>query len=364
MGRSLIFLFDGTANDPTDITESQATNVFNLNSLIAESRTIQGRARSQVTFYLPGIGTQFYARGSLTRRLRQLLFGVGLDEMVMRSYVNLACNFRDGDEIIVIGFSRGAVGARLFVRLISDFGLLQSRHIGLFSEEYESFEDACDLNYAEYAHEAEAYRAKHRNQLRAETPKINFLGLFDCVCGPLDRDYGNFVRNIDRSVCDNVVKFLHLMSLHDVRQHFPLCRLRPTELQGEEVWMPGVHSDVGGGYTDDLIARVSLMTMAYTLRRAGRINLERAEYKDLGDSISAMARASRIVVNHEGKVEYFRKNRTDYFDGGDKLHYLHDWLVGNMIVWKNEGQTTYENRLPGATQVSLMTESLFKRLLP
>ncbi|MCO6425691.1 T6SS phospholipase effector Tle1-like catalytic domain-containing protein [Sinorhizobium meliloti] len=363
MARSLIFLFDGTDNDPTDSSQSQPTNVFNLNSLIAESRNENGRARSQVTFYLPGIGTKFYARGSLSRRLRQLIFGVGLDEMVMRSYVNLAANFRDADQIVVIGFSRGAVAARLFARLISDFGVLQSREIAAFSEMYEIFEDACEQNYSEYINTAKLFHEKYSKQLREPTPQVHFMGLFDCVCGPLDRDYANFVRNIDRNLSENVVKFLHLMSLHDVREHFPLCRLRPKEDQGEEIWMPGVHSDVGGGYSDDLIARVSLKTMAYALQRS-KVALQRVEYGDLSKSIFMMLKTSRTVINHEGRVEYFRKHRTDYFDGDDKLHHLHKWLIGRRVRWKDEGETTYEDRLAGATDVSNLTESAMARLLP
>ncbi|WP_318012574.1 DUF2235 domain-containing protein [Mesorhizobium sp. CA5] len=150
-------VFDGTGNDPTDASESQPTNVFNLNTLIAESRMERRRPRSQVTFYLPGIGTQFYVRGGMLDRTKQVLFGVGLDEMVMRAYVNLACNYRDGDDVVIIGFSRGAVAARLFARLITDFGLLKQRYVRFFTELFDLFDKASKATRDEYLHASSSY---------------------------------------------------------------------------------------------------------------------------------------------------------------------------------------------------------------
>jgi hypothetical protein len=33
------------------------------------------------------------------------------------------------------------------------------------------------------------------------------------------------------------------------------------EQQLEQIWMPGVHTDVGGGYEQDFLGKISLMTM-------------------------------------------------------------------------------------------------------
>jgi uncharacterized protein (DUF2235 family) len=363
MPRALIFLFDGTGNDPTDASESEPTNVFNINSLIAESRLLNRRHRSQVTFYVPGIGTTFYSRGSgIFGRIRQLLFGDGLDEMVMRSYINLAANYRSGDHIVTIGFSRGAVAARLFCRIISDFGLLRAKYVRLFSDMFEAFSDAHGCDFNTYSGLATAYKEGHSSQLTEEIPSIDFLGLFDCVFGELDRKYTNFLEVIDESQSLNIRRYLHLMSLHDVRQHFCLSRLRPISGSGREIWMPGVHSDVGGGYAHDLIARVSLLTMAQALHTEAGIALEGNALSELNTSIDALISADRLTVNDEGSSP-IRKYRKEYVIQNDKIHAIQHLFRGRMISWKGEGDTVYEDRFPDTLIVDKSTQHLIRKHL-
>src|SRR5271156_6684169 len=74
----------------------------------------------QIVHYNPGVGTEnnFYSKfvGGAT--------GAGLAEHIRVSYVFLCDNYCDGDEIFIIGFSRGAFTARSVASLIQDVGLL------------------------------------------------------------------------------------------------------------------------------------------------------------------------------------------------------------------------------------------------
>lgn len=136
--------------------------------------------------------------------------------------------------INVIGFSRGAAGARVFVNNLINKWAPNGR-IGYQSGRYA-------LNY-----------------------KVNFVGLFDTVAsvGPPDStratvDLGTFdghfaFANHGRLNIPKEVRYCyHAFSIHEQRMSFPLDSIRIGDSYGagvrEEVAYPGVHSDVGGGY--------------------------------------------------------------------------------------------------------------------
>ena len=136
--------------------------------------------------------------------------------------------------INVIGFSRGAAGARVFVnKLINKWA--PNGRIGYQTGKYA-------LNY-----------------------EVNFVGLFDTVAsvGPPDStratvDIGKFdghfaFANDGRLNIPKEVRYCyHAFSIHEQRMSFPLDSIRIGDSYGagvrEEVAYPGVHSDVGGGY--------------------------------------------------------------------------------------------------------------------
>ncbi|WP_171892277.1 T6SS phospholipase effector Tle1-like catalytic domain-containing protein [Mesorhizobium erdmanii] len=358
MPRALIFLFDGTANEPTE-PSAEPSNVFKLNSLVAESRSIGRRHRSQVTFYIPGIGTKFTSRGMFSK-IRQLWFGDGVYEMVMRAYINLASNYRPGDDLLVIGFSRGAIAARLFCRLVSDFGLLQANSVRYFSDMFEGFSAATKGTFNSYAEAASKFRSQYSEQM-LETPSIKFLGLFDCVGGP--REFRNFLHVIDQRQSENVLRYVHLMSLHDMRDHFVLARLQPSNGESREIWVPGVHSDVGGGYRHDALANTCLFTMAIALQRDAGIALETTALSKLQDEIDTSLASHLVAVNREGP-SVAKKKRNDYFLQSDKVHWIHFVLIGESVHWKDEAYEVYQNRLGDSLAPDDWTRKLLQKLGP
>jgi uncharacterized protein (DUF2235 family) len=55
------------------------------------------------------------------------MFGEGIEDNIVETYLRLAFNYEAGDEIYVFGFSRGAFCARSFAGLIRCAGIV-SRH--------------------------------------------------------------------------------------------------------------------------------------------------------------------------------------------------------------------------------------------
>lgn len=122
---------------------------------------------------------------------------------------------------------------------------------------------------------------------------IDFVGLFDTVASV---GFANSFLNIpdghqawadcevSMRIPDYVKKCLHLVSAHEVRRSFPLDSVGvkgTMPAQCEEIVLPGVHSDVGGGYwpkeqgrgTDeagkDMLSRIPLAMMYRQARLAG-----------------------------------------------------------------------------------------------
>src|SRR5690606_466470 len=77
---------------------------------------------SQVVGYVPGVG----ARGYLVDQLLGGAFGYGFTRNVVDGYRFLTMNYRPGDEIVVVGYSRGAYTARSIVGMLSQVGLLRA----------------------------------------------------------------------------------------------------------------------------------------------------------------------------------------------------------------------------------------------
>jgi len=96
-------------------------------------------------------------------------------------------------------------------------------------------------------------------KLAGVTTRVQFLGLFDVVASvggsasvsrtmPLPDaifdGHWDWANDVDEALPGSVEKCLHLIAAHELRMNFPV-----TQISGaQEVMMPGVHSDLGGGY--------------------------------------------------------------------------------------------------------------------
>lgn len=366
MTKTLIFLIDGTANDATTDTFS---NVYRTNQLIAPLKRYRRgsvvKQKSQVTFYLPGIGTKFtvrrpekkgfwfFGKGNIAK---QMIFGDNFEQIILRAYINLSANFRSGDGIVLLGFSRGAAAARILSRLISDFGILKSENLSLLDRMWNEF-----VRISELEADNDYYRAIDllKQQLSPNTSdesvfhpdndvSISFMGLFDTVTGPLDTKIPKSLEFRDEYPARKVEKIVHLLSMHDIRGEYGFKRFRPRDAGDRvvrEIWMPGVHADVGGGYLDDLISSISLMTMCEFLRSDGGVAIDEKARQKLLERIKFKHQEGKIVINPEPFV-FLRQSRYSGILKNDELHPLHYHIIEKNVFWKsNTERTVYEDRL-------------------
>ncbi|CRK37330.1 hypothetical protein BN1708_001368 [Verticillium longisporum] len=137
--KRLVICCDGTWNNSND-TDSPATNVSRLAGAVAH-KCCSGMP--QVIYYHPGAGTE---SSWVAKKLGGLL-GLGVVQDIAETYRFICDNYNPGDEIILIGFSRGAFTARSVADMICNLGFLNRAgldHLGDFFHDYSTWEEWAD----------------------------------------------------------------------------------------------------------------------------------------------------------------------------------------------------------------------------
>jgi Uncharacterized alpha/beta hydrolase domain (DUF2235) len=279
MAKRIILLLDGTWND-SDFG-AQDTNIVRIREIIARtlwaenddvstpvastaSSTTPDASTGSVTpkayaqmnnivFYERGVGT-----GAFLNRFFGGALGKGLTQNIRRAYKFLSFHYQPGDQVFIFGFSRGAFTARSLVGYIHAAGLLKR--------------DDCTPELEQRAWEF--YRTSPNDRLpgiwSSLTPsvhdrsalRVSCLGVFDTV-GSLGVPFNQFrvfnrdtyeFHDVELSALVDVN--LHAMAIDEQRQPFEATLWRRSKFKKfntvvEQVWFPGAHADIGGGYIDE-----------------------------------------------------------------------------------------------------------------
>lgn len=253
-----IVLYDGTWNDPAD-----RTNVFRLARYILDA---DATGVSQRFKYDPGVGTGRFGK------LIGGAFGVGLSRNLMQGYEWLAKSYRDGDEIWIFGFSRGAYTARSLAGLIRKCGLLDIYTPTLLQQAYKLYRNTDE------APDGKACSEFRRNY--SLEPDIRFLGVWDTVGalgipGTAISEKGAY-RWHDQQISKKVKYAYHAMALDEHRKAYDTTlwttadgKPKPENKAVEQCWFIGAHANVGGGYGDDPLADLPFDWMMQKAAAAG-----------------------------------------------------------------------------------------------
>ncbi|EIK94091.1 hypothetical protein PMM47T1_23572 [Pseudomonas sp. M47T1] len=241
MGRQLVVCLDGTNNR----FSLQPTNIIRL------IRCVSADPAQVLSYYDQGVGTfglreTLFEWQKLPSRLCGLALGWGLKRTVGGAYRFLAKHYRDGDQIYLFGFSRGAYAVRALAALIDAIGLVPGHEAHLFDY-------AWSMLQARNAQGQPAFKLQDSFKATFGRPvKVHLLGLFDTVKSvgwiydPLVLPY-----TASNALVENVRQAL---SIDERRCFFRPNLWQKREGQGtdvRQVWFAGVHSDVGGGYSLD-----------------------------------------------------------------------------------------------------------------
>ena len=142
--------------------------------------------------------------------------------------------------IDVFGFSRGAAGARFFVHEVLNE---ESSFVTHHAHQFEIFARPLFLRLKNSSYD-----------ITADKVEIRFVGLYDTVasCGLTNSawDLGTSLLKLDFIKHAAVKKVVQLAAADEHRHNFSLTTIASAGGKGTQVFLPGVHSDIGGGYPE------------------------------------------------------------------------------------------------------------------
>ncbi len=320
MPKNIVVFADGTGNGASALAK---TNVWRLYRAVDLAQPVRPGDPLQVAFYIDGVGTSAFRPLALL----ESVFGIGVARNAREMYKFICRNYAPGDRIFAFGFSRGAFTARVLCGLIASQGIVRYSteeeleravrdayranrrryKLPLFTPKDSSKPRKADdvVGLVDLIRKARdgaihTWRAiarrfgKSSNEssapLQPYRPHVAFLGVWDTVSAyglpieELTRGIDNWVWPLsmpDYLLSEKVDCARHALALDEERDSFqPLLwdergeaallkenRIKPDRLK--QVWFPGVHANVGGGYADDTLSLVPLEWMMDEAAKAG-----------------------------------------------------------------------------------------------
>ncbi|KAF7856153.1 uncharacterized protein EAF02_011412 [Botrytis sinoallii] len=329
----------------------------------------------QIIYYHSGVGTG----SSMLDTLSGGMLGTGISENIREVYSFIAANYTPGDEIILVGFSRGAFTARSVAGMISDIGLLtrygMSNFYAIFKDQ-ENFRNANykdifpDIPFPNKPKDGDEYKKRlvEQNLTRVYDPngsriRVHAVAVWDTV-GSLGIPNIALLAKLglphstkeykfhDTNLSGYIRHAFQALALDEHRRPFSpaVWEIRdfedePTDLR--QVWFPGSHANVGGGYDDQEIANITLAWMMDQLASIGVSFHEDAidiifqksvhYYETLPPPSTSIFRFSKPINEWATPAVY------------EKHHPVRPWALGKIYnsdtgIWTLAGK---ETRTPG-----------------
>lgn len=281
--KRLILCEDGTwLNSDDGSLKGSVVIESNITRITRAIKPVSEDGIPQVVYYHYGIG----GGGGLFNKLAGSVGG-GLNEIVREGYLFISTNYTPGDEIFIFGFSRGAFAARSIAGLIDDIGVLTKDASSYLSEIFRDVRNKHDPDYRpkhpnipfpnkpSFADPQYRVELRRRGLTRLDVP-IKVVGVFDTVgslgvpkIGWLTRvgiqsSAMKDLRFYDTALSNCIEYAFHALSLDERRYAFQPClweKMEGNTTTLRQVWFPGAHANIGGGYDDQQIATITLAWM-------------------------------------------------------------------------------------------------------
>jgi uncharacterized protein (DUF2235 family) len=368
--RQLIVLCDGTNNNLTGGDED--TNVVKL----AEVLNLY-RDDDRLVWYDPGVGNAGELPGATVgerfRRWRDrvagLAFGRGVFDNIAQGYRFLMQHWREGDQIYLFGFSRGAFTARSIAGMVNLFGLLPPHLESLVPTLLHIyFSDRAPQRWKRVHVQSRRLFAAAAGRM----PDIHFVGVWDTVSSVGMPPFRvEFTAGPDADgKC-----YLHVrqaLSLDEHRAQFeprlyaqgngPLLTRNKQLGSLVQLWFRGSHSDCGGGYLKSE-AVLSDHAMAWLVAEAARVGLRigppEARWTEEVHVLAAVARLpplpeARLAVVHS----QLQSNPWWALTG------MRQRNPGVLVVGENADLRLMPQEHPSVKQAAAPLESVWRRWRP
>lgn len=298
--RHLVVCCDGTWN--TTLDEQSDTNVARLRNALAKTAEDGSEQRS---YYDTGVGTQ----GGLLDFLLGGASGVGLSRNVMDAYHWLTSTYEPEDSVTLFGFSRGAYTVRSLAGMIAACGLIDSTCLD-GKALWRRIEQVYDRRYRQGDRADPRWRDGLRFTFDPERPDeipVHFIGVWDTVGTLGIPDFLGVVNLLDSArrhafhdvqLNPRIRCARHALAMDETRETFTPTLWEPAPGQDvEQVWFPGSHLDVGGGYPQRGLGDGTLQWMIEQVQNKTKLAFQ----KPVLDQI----RPNSLEVRHDDSLSVF-----------------------------------------------------------
>jgi hypothetical protein len=324
MKKRIIICSDGTWNSPEKKDDGRGctTNVAKMAQAIRSHDPESNMP--QIVFYDQGIDSNTF--GWLEKKTRKMT-GWGIKKAITDCYRFLVLNYERGDEIFLIGFSRGAYTVRSLAGLLDSVGLLAKTDLEQLTNAYDFY------RAPENKRDASRFKMVTSLKLRTNKPEIQFLGAFDTVgaLGIPTPMLGNMLKqriSFRNTTLPTPVKHAYqALAIDEKRAPFEpaIWTDKSTLSHVQQVWLAGTHNNIGGGHPEDTLSELSFQWMAQCAMECGLAFSEK--------SVSAM---KELTPNPLGRLAdsystgYKALNKTGLMQPHDRTIGRH-LGVGEMI---------------------------------
>jgi uncharacterized protein (DUF2235 family) len=312
MSKNVVVCCDGTANE----FAQDRTNVVKL------SFTLVNDPSQQATYYHPGVGTM-EPPGAMTKYSRGFMkmmgqaMGYGLEADIRDAYVFLMNHYGEGDRVFIFGFSRGAYTARAVTALLHMYGLLQPGNEALVPYAIRMMMAITNLRAKKSSDSDQKTKeyfdlgAQFRDHFGRSGCNLHFVGVWDTVSsvGWIE----NPVRLPHTSSNPDIQIGRHAIAIDERRAFFRTNLWRPVAPGGgpkdlKQVWFPGVHCDVGGGYpeSESGLSKIALQWMLNEAIAAGLLTDPARVALVLGQAGGGYAAPDPNAMMHESLTGMWR----------------------------------------------------------
>ena len=266
--KRLVLCLDGTWNSDDG---EKITNIVRIRDLIdpAFENPDGSEIWQQRVFYHTGVGTGLTQKDKIFGGAT----GAGLDENVRHAYRFLSSHYEPGMEIFIFGFSRGAFTARSVAGYLGSSGLLRPENCTRQTEQraWQFYRTAPNERFPR--------DGRDLAELCFPDVRVRLLGVFDTVgsLGVPVELFANWNRSRfafhDVTLGSNIDYALHAVAIDEKRGPFGASLWQYPNHRSfdsvEQVWFPGVHSNVGGGYANAALSNVTLDWMLSRIEAKG-----------------------------------------------------------------------------------------------
>ncbi len=363
MSRNIILCADGTGNKGGHTPDSNVFKTYNAVSI--------NDPKVQITYYDNGVGT------STNKFLKGLsgALGFGFQKNVRELYAFLSKNYNSyketdtSDKIYLFGFSRGAATIRAFNGFLNDCQLIDARK-DITDKELASEVKVLIKKYlwARFRKDEEMLKKLANGdpidgcKRKRRKAKVEFIGVWDTVAAlgmPKKTDNTglisislnkvfNFIdsvfnifmnhREYNFQLTPNITRACQALAIDDARTSFwPRIwnEKKHTNIQVDQVWFAGMHSDVGGGYPRQAMSNVSL---EWILNQASNTGLQLIDDK-FNEIKNAANVHDKMHNSRDGLSAFYRYHPRDIeslckdeYDGSEILNRIkiHESVMSRM----------------------------------